>query len=330
MEEQETIEPENGKEMKLKKEYEWIEENKKYKLKIELNINEIIFELNLISEISYYTYIKKYKYNEIRKDLNLSYYKYNDITKIYNYFDIKTYKIIDENRNKKIIINDKDIILLYENENKNIINILINEINKMKEINNKQNEKINELIKINENQDNKINNLETNYNNLKEELKLINDIIYKKGNVINLIYECEYEGNHNIFGKQFVENNKNNIDLIINGKKNNLTSKYKLKKGENNIKLIIKNKITNLSYMFYECKTLKHNDELKYLNTSNCNNFSYMLYGCSSLADIKSLENWNVSNGNNFRSMFYRCSSLTDIKSLEKWKLSKYQFDSLK
>ena len=169
-EEQETIEPEIVKE--LKKEYELNDENKKYKLKIELNINEIIFELNLISEISYYTYIKKYKYNEIRKDLNLSYYKYNDITKIYNYFDIKTYKIIDENRNKKIIINDKDIILLYEKENKNIINILINEI---------------------------------------------------------------------IFGEEFVENNSNNIDLIINGKKNKLIDYYELKKGKNNIKLIIKN-----------------------------------------------------------------------------------------
>ena len=35
------------------------------------------------------------------------------------------------------------------------------------------------------------------------------------------------------------------------------------------IKLKIKNKIINLSYMFYECETLKNIDELKYLNTSN-------------------------------------------------------------
>ena len=69
-----------------------------------------------------------------------------------------------------MIINHKDMIILYENENKDIINIIINEINKMKEINNKQNEKINELIKINEN--NKINNLENKYKWIKRRIKL--------------------------------------------------------------------------------------------------------------------------------------------------------------
>ena len=92
-EEQETIEPEIGKEIEMKKEYELNEGNKNYILKIELNINEIIFELNLISEISYYNYIRKYKYNDIIKELNLSSNIYNDITKIYNYFNIKEYKI---------------------------------------------------------------------------------------------------------------------------------------------------------------------------------------------------------------------------------------------
>ena len=80
---------------------------------------------------------------------------------------------------------------------KDIINVLINEINKMKEINNKQNEKINELIKINENKDNKINNLEIKYNELKEEINFIKDS--KKDKDINLIYECENEGIQKIF-----------------------------------------------------------------------------------------------------------------------------------
>ena len=94
VEELEIIDPEIGIEKELKKEYELNSENKKYKLKIELNINEIIFELNLISEISYYNYIRKYKYNDIIKELNLSNNIYNNIINIYNYFDIKEYKII--------------------------------------------------------------------------------------------------------------------------------------------------------------------------------------------------------------------------------------------
>ena len=33
---------------------------------------------------------------------------------------------------------------------------------------------------------------------------------------INLIYFTKKEGIYNIFGGEFVENNKNNIDLVIN------------------------------------------------------------------------------------------------------------------
>ena len=56
----------------------------------------------------------------------------------------------------------------------------------------------------------------------------------------------EKEYNYNIFVEIFVKNNKNNIELNINGKKNKLIKKYKLRKGENNIKMKIKNKIKNL------------------------------------------------------------------------------------
>jgi len=141
-------------------------------------------------------------------------------------------------------------------------------------------------------------------------------------NEINIIYKTEKEGEENIFGDKFVENNKNNIELIINGYKSCLINKYKLKAGENNIKIIIKNKIKNLEYMFYGCKPLKNIEELKYLDTKDINNFSYMFYDCLSLSDIKGIQNWNVSNGNNFSYMFYDCSSLSDIKVLQNWNVS--------
>ena len=68
MDEQETTKPEFMKGIELKKEYELKEENKIYKLKIELDKDEIIFELNLISELSYYNYIKRYEYKDLRKN----------------------------------------------------------------------------------------------------------------------------------------------------------------------------------------------------------------------------------------------------------------------
>ena len=145
---------------------------------------------------------------------------------------------------------------------------------------------------------------------------------YKYRNEINIIYETNKEDKENIFGDKFVKNNKNNIELIINGMKYYLMCKYKLKKGENNIKIIIKNKIRNLENMFYECKSLKNIKEVEYLDTEDINNFSYMFYGCSSLTDINALQNWNVSNGNNFSYMFWGCSSLSDIKELQNWNVS--------
>jgi len=161
--------------------------------------------------------------------------------------------------------------------------------------------------------------------------KYFNHIFFKSKyeNIITLIYYVDIEeeihgifgeiidgkdGKFNIFGEKFVENNKNNIELRINGIKEELVKEYKLKKGENRIEIIIKNKIINLEYMFYQCIKLKNIEELKYLDTKEVNNFSYMFYHCNKLSDIKGLEKWNVSNGNNFSHMFSYCESLSDIK----------------
>jgi len=165
-------------------------------------------------------------------------------------------------------------------------------------------------------------NFGTFIKNVIDEFNKYYEKINKNENEINIIYETNDEGIENIFGEKFVEKNKNNIELFINGNKNVLINKYNLRKGENNIKIIIKNKITNLEYMFYDCKYLKKIEGLKYLDTKNINNFSNMFYGCSSLSDIKALQNWNVSNGNDFNWMFLGCSSLSDVKPLENWNVS--------
>ena len=142
-------------------------------------------------------------------------------------------------------------------------------------------------------------------------------------NEIEIVYKTDKEGEENIFGEKFVENNKNNIDLVINGnKKIILTNRYKLKEGTNKIKIIIKNKITNIEYMFCGCNSLKNITELEYLDTKDINNFSYIFSGCSSLPDIKPLQNWNVSNGKDFNHMFSGCSTLSDIIPLQNWNVS--------
>jgi len=145
---------------------------------------------------------------------------------------------------------------------------------------------------------------------------------YRK--TINLIYNKKNEDliSNIIFSSVFVKNNKDNITLIINGKKSELINVYNLQKGRNNIQMIIHNQLTNLESMFSYGISLENIEELKYLNTEKVSNFSYMFFECTSLLDIKPLENWNVSNGNNFSKMFFWCKLLSDIKPLQNWNVS--------
>ena len=106
-----------------------------------------------------------------------------------------------------------------------------------------------------------------------------------------------------IFGYQFVENNINNINIIINEEKSPFVEEFYLKEGENNITLCIKNKLTNLSYMFNLCQTIYNIDELKYLNTEDVIDFFHM-FEISKISNIKALENWNISKSDSFSSSF--------------------------
>ena len=82
------------------------------------------------------------------------------------------------------------------------------------------NKRINELIKMNEEKEKKINIIENEFNKLKEIVYELDDNIKGKyRDEINLIYITEKEDKYNIFGKEFVKNNKDNIELEINKKK---------------------------------------------------------------------------------------------------------------
>ena len=61
-------------------------------------------------------------------------------------------------------------------------------------------------------------------------------------NEINLLY-IGNKKEEQIFGDKFVENNKNNIELEINGKRIKLIGEYELNENKNNIKMILKIKV---------------------------------------------------------------------------------------
>ena len=77
--------------------------------------------------------------------------------------------------------------------------------------------------------------LENIKNYIKIKSGINNNLVNKKD--LNFEHITEKEGICDIFGGTFVQNNKDNVELIINGNPNKLVDKYVLLKGKNIIKI---------------------------------------------------------------------------------------------
>jgi len=105
-----------------------------------------------------------------------------------------------------------------------------------------------------------------------------------KLNQINVLYEIpQNEDSMELFGKKFVENNKENCYLLIvdQQKKIELCRKLILNEKQKykkiiRIKLIELKKISDMSHMFYDCSSLKELPDINTWNTNNVKNMSYM------------------------------------------------------
>ena len=154
--------------------------------------------------------------------------------------------------------------------------------------------KIKELIQKKDEESKIINTME------KLSKKILKFSEYK--NEINIKYHAEEKKSVKIFGKKFVENNEDNIDLFINEEYSPLTSKYELNKGDNNVKLIIKKNLTNLENMFKGCYSLDDITELKYMNIKEVEDFSNMFPSESLLKKFEAFPNyvkWKQDNSSN-------------------------------
>ena len=268
------------------------------------NINEI---KNKMKELKKMIDSFKSGINEIIDKLNLiknnldNYYKINE--DIINNYDIK-------NRNYEILQN-------------------INELNKINNITEELNE-----INNDKNLLNKLNKLFTLYKMMtnKEE----------KNDKITIRYKFNpNEERIKIFGKKFVENNKNICKVEFAEKEfqfqeyfNN--KEYKLA-GEIDIGLRNLNYVTNLSYMFYGCSSLLSLSKDSFLSLRNSfdksikelemnlkkdiNNSSIK----EALSKMKKLYNddefpyyfkWDTNNVTNMSYMFFGCSSLKSLNKI--------------
>ena len=199
--------------------------------------------------------------------------------------------------------------------------------------------------------------------------KLFNVLIYNKKqypnykhylNIENIYYylcdklDIEYfsyldqsERDINIFGKKFVENNKDNCHLLINNERINLCEKWRVKEDEKlEITLVKEKPIKDMSEMFKDCESLSYikvnrqwemdnvteiysmfygcealndiGDLFKYCNTSKVTDFSNMFYKCECLRNIKYISNFNTSNATSLSNMFCECLTLMEC-DLSKW-----------
>ena len=115
---------------------------------------------------------------------------------------------------------------------------------------------------------------------------------------INIIYDInkEQEDEINIFGPEFVENNKIKCKMIIDNKEYELTYIYNIKNYNNNqlnIKLKINGNVTNMYDMFYGCFLLSSLPDISNLNTNRVTNMNSMFRWCSSLSSLSDISNWN-------------------------------------
>ena len=154
-----------------------------------------------------------------------------------------------------------------------------------------------------------------------------------------------------IFGQNFVKKNNSNCYLKVNGEINQLSEYLELNNREEEtlvIKLLETIPINNMSYLFYECETLKYIrfkwntdkvtdislmfckctslifiEGISHWSTENITNMSYLFSSCKSLKTLPDISKWNVQNVTDMNYMFNDCRSLESFPDISKWKINK-------
>ena len=223
---------------------------------------------------------------------------------------------------KNVLSTVEDNMQIYYNIYQNLIsNYKPNKINyeiliSMQEINN------NSIIE----NINTLNNVKDIKSKINKIFNLYDMMLNKDKSEINLIYDInEDDDTINIFGSQFVKNNKKFCTMIIDGKEYELSTTFDVKNYEDNqleIKLKGIDNVTDMSYLFYKCSTLSSLHKFSKLNTHNVTRMSDMFYDCSSLTSLPDISKWNTNNVTHMTEMFCGCSSLKHLPDISKWNTS--------
>ena len=255
------------------------------------NLQDLDLSNNNISNIEELKYFN----SDTMKKINLSFNQINNIEPLKNLSKLQT---IDLQVNK--ISNIKPLNDIFDgNKELKSLNLDGNQIKKEDFINIKIPINLEEII--------------CGGKNIRNELE---DIEHMASFGYNNYPSITYEINSNetkirLFGKNFIDKNRDKFRIIINDNQNDLIEYYTCKENEYRLKIniIATGDIIDVSEMFYECTSLFSIDRLFDSETKNIINMSKMFYGCSSLKILLGISEWKTEKVNNMSEMFSGCSS---------------------
>ena len=236
---------------------------------------------------------------------------------------------------------------------KNTNSEIINNNIKKEDIKEEIKEDIKEKIKNDINENIKEDKNTKNETDLKDNIKK-DEIKNEDIDEIIIHHKIENEprlGNIQIFGFEFVKNNKDKCKMIINGNEGPLEALYKVKKPQDLNSIIeIKLKgikqittmhemfdycqrlssfediskwdtknVTDMSRIFSRCDKLSSLPDISKWDTKNVTNMSGMFYGCNKLLSLPDISNWDTKNVTNMSGMFYNCNKLSSLPDISNW-----------
>ena len=131
----------------------------------------------------------------------------------------------------------------------------------------------------------------------------------------------------NIFGLDFVKENKDKCTMVIEGKEHELETRFNkknFKKQYLEIELKINKPLKDISCFFCYCSSLINiSDAFSDLDVSCMTNFNFIFCGCSSLSQLPDISKWNMKSAQKINFIFSNCSSLKSLPDISKWNTSK-------
>ena len=188
----------------------------------------------------------------------------------------------DETSGSPILSSSQEVIGIYmENKEGNYLNDYIREFYEMESVKNEPNDEI--------------------------------TIIYQKAK--------DSDTKLNIFGKTFVDKNKDKCKILVNDIEQELVENIDIpNNNEFYIKLRGINSITDASYMFKDCVGLIALPDFGKWDITNINNMEGLFWNCWNLTHISNnIFQWNTINLRNIHGMFFGCVNMIYLPNISKW-----------